>query len=54
VGVVNDAIAFYFENVSIAQAFVARFCCGYRLDPNAGWLALGRDVCQRAIGDKKP
>jgi hypothetical protein len=29
-GVVNDAIAFYFDDAAFAQAFVNRFCCGYR------------------------
>jgi hypothetical protein len=29
-GVVNDAVAFYFDDASLAQAFVNRFCCGYR------------------------
>lgn len=31
VGVANDAVAFYFDDAAIAQAFVNRFCCGYRL-----------------------
>jgi hypothetical protein len=30
-GVLNDAIAFYFEDATFAHAFVARFCCGYRI-----------------------
>jgi hypothetical protein len=29
-GVVNDAVAFYFADAALAQAFVNRFCCGYR------------------------
>ena len=29
-GVVNDAVAFYFDDAAFAQAFVNRFCCGYR------------------------
>jgi hypothetical protein len=29
-GVVNDAVAFYFEDAAFAHAFVNRFCCGYR------------------------
>jgi hypothetical protein len=29
-GVVNDAVAFYFDDTALAQAFVNRFCCGYR------------------------
>ena len=30
VGVVNDAVALYFDNRAAARAFIARFCCGYR------------------------
>ena len=29
-GIVNDAVAFYFDDAGLAQAFVNRFCCGYR------------------------
>jgi hypothetical protein len=29
-GVINDAVAFYFDDTAFAQAFVNRFCCGYR------------------------
>jgi hypothetical protein len=30
VGVLNDAVAFYFDDAAFAHAFVNRFCCGYR------------------------
>lgn len=30
-GIVNDAVAFYFEDAAFANAFVNRFCCAYRL-----------------------
>jgi hypothetical protein len=30
IGIRNDAVAFYFEDAAFAQAFVNRFCCGYR------------------------
>jgi hypothetical protein len=43
VGVVNDAIAFYFADAAFAQAFVARFCCGYRVETVAGAFAVSRD-----------
>jgi len=42
-GVVNDAIAFYFESATFAHAFVARFCCGYRIATIAGSFAIRRD-----------
>jgi hypothetical protein len=30
IGIVNDAVAFYFDDAALAHAFVNRFCCGYR------------------------
>jgi hypothetical protein len=30
IGVLNDAVAFYFDDAAFAHAFVDRFCCGYR------------------------
>jgi len=42
-GVVNDAVAFYFADASFAQAFVTRFCCGYRIETVAGSFTLRDD-----------
>jgi hypothetical protein len=42
-GVVNDALAFYFESAAFAHAFVARFCCGYRIATIAGSFAVRGD-----------
>jgi hypothetical protein len=39
-GVSNDAIAFYFDETAFAHAFVARFCCGYRVATIAGAFAV--------------
>src|SRR5437899_9579098 len=39
-GVVNDAIALYFQDAAFAHAFVARFCCGYRVETIAGAFAI--------------
>jgi hypothetical protein len=44
VGIVNDAIAFYFEDAAFAHAFVARFCCGYRIQSVEGAFAVRKDV----------
>ena len=44
VGVLNDAIAFYFDDAGFAHAFVARFCCGYRVDAVEGAFALRNDA----------
>ncbi|MBV8737608.1 MAG: hypothetical protein JO007_10185 [Alphaproteobacteria bacterium] len=35
-GLVDNQIAFYFESATFAHAFVARFCCGYRIETIAG------------------
>jgi hypothetical protein len=43
-GVVNDAIAFYFADPSFAYAFVARFCCGYRVETIEGALAVRNEL----------
>lgn len=39
-GVVNDALALYFEDAAFAHAFVARFCCGYWVETVAGAFAI--------------
>src|ERR1700730_9390206 len=44
VGVLNDAIAFYFDDAAFAHAFVARFCCGYRVEAVEGAFALRNDT----------
>ncbi len=56
-GIVNDAIAFYFVSAAFAHAFVARFCCGYRVETIAGAYAVRADEPpprQRASVHKTP
>lgn len=43
-GVVNDAVAFYFADPVFAQAFVARFCCGWRVDSVDGAFPVRDDA----------
>lgn len=43
-GVVNDAIAFYFDDAAFAHAFVNRFCCGYQIETIAGAFAIRREA----------
>ncbi len=43
-GIVNDAVAFYFAEAAFAHAFVARFCCGYRVETIAGAYAVRREA----------
>src|ERR1700724_4889473 len=44
VGILNDAIAFYFDDAAFAHAFVARFCCGYRVESVDGAFAIRNDA----------
>jgi hypothetical protein len=44
--IVNDAVAFYFADPDCAQAFVGRFCCGYR--EVAGDGGIRHPVARRA------
>jgi hypothetical protein len=50
-GVANDAIAFYFEDAGFAHAFVARFCCGYRVETIGGAFAVR---AERAVPPRRP
>jgi hypothetical protein len=43
-GILNDAVALYFEDTAVAHTFVACFCCGYRVETIAGAFALRSDV----------
>jgi len=49
-GIVNDAIALYFEDAAFAHAFVARFCCGYRVETIAGAFAVRPDAAPARRG----
>ncbi|HTQ33343.1 MAG TPA: hypothetical protein VMI30_04155 [Stellaceae bacterium] len=59
-GIVNDAVAFYFDDTGLAQAFVNRFCCGYRpIEVNrsvegAFSLRAAAPAPRRAIHHKTP
>ena len=58
VGILNDAIAFYFEDAAFAHAFVARFCCGYRVETIAGAFAVRAEAAvpprRAALAHKTP
>ena len=43
-GVVNDALALYFEDAAFARAFVARFCCAFRAETNSGSLGARNEA----------
>ena len=57
-GIINDALALYFAEPAFAHAFVARFCCGYRVETMEGALAIRSDPrpaaplpCTRPLDD---
>jgi hypothetical protein len=43
-GVVNDALAIYFLDTALANAFVARWCIGYRAEIIEGSFRLREDA----------
>jgi len=49
-GVVNDALAIYFLEPALANAFVDRWCLGYRVETVGGSLRLREDDPQPAQG----
>ena len=53
-GVVNDALALYFEDAAFAHAFVARFCCGYRVETFAGAFRDPRRRAADAVRRARP
>jgi hypothetical protein len=56
VGIINDAIALYFEDDTVAHAFVARFCCGYRSKRWKARLRYANDTppARRGAGTQDP
>ena len=48
-GVVNDALAIYFFDTAVANAFVARGCLGYRAETYEGSFRLRDDERHREL-----
>src|SRR5207249_1205607 len=42
-GVLNDAVSIYFLDPTLASAFVARWCAGYKVETAEGVLRLRND-----------
>jgi hypothetical protein len=43
-GIINDAIALYFADAAFANAFLDRFCCGYRVETIGGAFIVRADM----------
>ncbi len=48
-GVVNDALAIFFLDTALANAFVVRWCLGYRVETYEGSFRLREDEPTRRI-----
>jgi hypothetical protein len=53
-GVVNDALAIYFLDTALANAFVARWCLGYRVETDEGSFRLRRRTDAAHCGSSPP
>jgi hypothetical protein len=42
-GVLNDAVSIYFLDATLASAFVARWCAGYKIETAAGVFRIRND-----------
>ena len=42
-GVLNDAVSIYFGDATLASAFVARWCVGYRVETSGGVFQVRED-----------
>jgi hypothetical protein len=42
-GVLNDALSIYFADPSLATAFVARWCAGYKVETSGGVFRVRED-----------
>jgi hypothetical protein len=42
-GVLNDAVSIYFLDATLASAFVARWCAGYKVETTAGVYEVRAD-----------
>jgi hypothetical protein len=49
-GVVNDAIAIYLADATIASAFVARWCAGHRAEAADGLFRVREDELAPRMG----
>ena len=48
-GVANDALAVYFLDATLASAFVARWCAGYRVETSEGAFRIRDDAPEPRI-----
>jgi hypothetical protein len=49
-GVLNDAVSIYFGDPTLASAFVARWCVGYRVETSGGVFQVREDEPPPRLG----
>jgi hypothetical protein len=49
-GVLNDAVSIYFLDTTLASAFVARWCAGYRVETAGGVFPVREDEPLPRVG----
>jgi hypothetical protein len=49
-GVLNDALSIYFADVTLASAFVARWCLGAKVETTGGVLRVREDEVAPRVG----
>jgi hypothetical protein len=49
-GVLNDAVSIYFLDITLASAFVARWCAGSRIETDGGVFRIRDDEPMPRIG----
>jgi hypothetical protein len=49
-GVLNDAVSIYFADTTLAGAFVARWCAGYKVETSGGVYQVREDEPTPRIG----
>jgi hypothetical protein len=49
-GVLNDAVSIYFTDATLASAFVARWCVGYRVETTEGVFRVRADEPLPRVG----
>jgi hypothetical protein len=49
-GVLNDAVSIYFADATLASAFVARWCAGYKVETTEGVFRVREDEPRARTG----
>src|SRR6202045_3592173 len=49
-GVLNDAVSIYFADTTLASAFVARWCAGYKVETAGGVFTVRDDAPSPRVG----